>query len=128
MRPLPFAFFSVGIAYVVFGMAYGIDMSVREDFTNAPAHAHLNLIGFVIGAIVAFYYHLVPAAQTRVGWIHFWLHQAAVVMMFPGIIMALNGGDQTLAKVSSVLAVAAMLLFAWIVYASRQPATGSAGE
>jgi predicted cupin superfamily sugar epimerase len=120
MKTLPFAFFAVGIAYVLFGMAYGIDMSIREDFTNAPAHAHLNLLGFVIGAIFAFYYHLVPAAVTRLAWAHFWMWQVAVVTMFPGVIMAMNGQDQTLAKVSSILAVVAMLLFAWIFYANRK--------
>ena len=120
MKPLPLAFFAIGIVYVLFGMAYGIHMSIQEDFTNAPAHAHLNLLGFVMGAIFAFYYHLIPAAQTQLGWVHFGLHQVAVILMFPGVIMALNGGDQTLAKVSSLLAVAATLLFAWIFYSNRR--------
>jgi len=120
LKTLPFAFLAVGIAYVLFGMAYGIDMSIREDFTNAPAHAHLNLLGFVMGAIFAFYYHLIPVAQTQLAWAHFWMHQVAVVLMFPGVIMVLNGGDPTLAKIASALAVLATLLFGWILVANRK--------
>ncbi len=120
MKTLPLAFLGIGIVYVLFGMAYGIHMAIQEDFTNAPAHAHLNLDGFVLGAIFAFYYHLFPATQTRLAWGQFYVHQVAVILMFPGIIMVMNGGDQTLAKVSSVLAVISMLIFGWIVFSNRK--------
>ena len=44
------------------GLVFGIDMGMREDFTLAPAHAHLNLIGFVLMFLVGLYYRIVPAA------------------------------------------------------------------
>lgn len=100
-------------------MGYGVHMSIQQNFTNAPAHAHLNLLGFVMSAIFAFYYHLVPSAQTMLGWVHFALHEIAAILMFPGIIMALHQGGEGLAKFSSLLAIVATLLFGFIVLRNR---------
>jgi hypothetical protein len=122
LKNLPFAFLAFGVLCVLVGMAYGIHMAVEQDYTTAPAHAHLNLLGFVLSAIFAFYYHLVPAAQTRLGWIHFGVHAVAVILMFPGVIMADTGQGDTLAKIASVLAILAMMIFAWILITSRSKA------
>ena len=120
MNKLPFSFMALAVIYILIGMTYGIHMSVSEDFTTAPAHGHLNLLGFVLSAIFAFYYHLVPSAQNRAGWLHFWLHQISVILMFPGVIMANTGQGDTVAKVSSVLAIIAMISFGWVIYNNRR--------
>jgi len=119
MRNLPFAFMAVGILGILFGMAYGVHMSATQDFTDAPAHAHLNLFAFVLGSIFAFYYHLVPAAQGRLAWTHFGVHTLAVALVFPGVSMATAGEGDTLAKIASVLAILSMLIFGWIVVRNR---------
>jgi hypothetical protein len=119
MKKLPFSFMALGVLYVLIGMAYGIDMSVKQEFATAPAHGHLNLLGFVLGSIFAFYYHLVPSAQSRAGWVHFGLHQLAVILMFPGVIMATSGGGDGLAKIASILAIIATLAFAWVLFKNR---------
>ena len=121
MRNLPFAFLAFGVLCVLVGMSYGIHMAVQQDFSTAPAHAHLNLLGFVLSSVFAFYYHLVPSAQGRVGWIHFAVHATAVVLMFPGIIMADTGRGDALASGASVLAILAMLIFGWILLRNRMP-------
>jgi hypothetical protein len=114
MKGVSFWFMTMGVAYVIFGMAYGIHMSISGDFSTAGAHAHLNLIGFVIGSIFAFYYHHFAESAGKLRWAHFWAHQAATVLMFPGIILAVTQGSEGLVKVASLLAVASMILFAWI--------------
>lgn len=118
MKTLPRSFMILAVIYVLVGMAYGIHMAVIEDTSTSPAHGHLNLVGFVLGSIFAFYYHLVPSAQTRLGWVHFGLHQVAVILMFPGVIMAHSGGSDNLAKVASLLGIVATLIFGWIVLKS----------
>jgi hypothetical protein len=50
----------VSIVLLLCGLVIG--MGMREDFTLAPAHAHLNLIGFVLMFPVGLYYRIVPAA------------------------------------------------------------------
>ncbi|MRG72289.1 hypothetical protein GH722_10940 [Alphaproteobacteria bacterium HT1-32] len=122
MKKLPFWFMALAILYVIIGMAYGIHMSAIGDHVTAPAHGHLNLLGFVMGAIFAFYYHLVPASEGRLAWVHFAIHQVAVVLMFPGVILAIEGQGEELAKISSLLALIAALVFA-VVHFRRGRAT-----
>lgn len=126
MKNLPFAFLAFGVLCVIVGMSYGIHMAVQQDFATAPAHAHLNLLGFVLSAIFAFYYHLVPSAQGRAAWAHFCVHAVSVVLMFPGIILADTGHGDGLAKFGSVLAILAMLIFAWILLRNRVPQSARA--
>ena len=58
---------ALAVIYILIGMAYGIHLAVSEEFVTAPTHGHLNLLGFVLSTIFAFYYHLVPSAQDRAG-------------------------------------------------------------
>ncbi len=43
--PLHYRFFIAGIVFVLLGMILGMWMGMNEDFTYAPVHAHLNLVG-----------------------------------------------------------------------------------
>lgn len=123
MKNISFWFLTTGVIYVFVGMCYGIWMSVTADHSTSGAHAHLNLVGFVLGAIFAFYYQHFAEAAGRLRWVHFWLHQVAVVLMFPGIILAVTQGSEGLAKISSLVAVASILVFAYIhVTAGRRTA------
>ena len=62
MKSISFWFFILGVASVLIGMVWGIQMSATHDHLLSPAHAHLNLLGWVSFSIFAFYYHLVPDA------------------------------------------------------------------
>lgn len=105
--------------YVLVGMVFGIYMSASGDHTYAPAHAHLNLLGWVTIALFGTFYTLVPrAARGRLPKIQVALAHIAVITMFPGIILAISGTSEILAKVSSVIAILSMLLFLFIVIRS----------
>jgi hypothetical protein len=52
----------VGSLLLLVGMLAGIAMGIQQDFTLAPAHAHLNLVGGVLLFVFGLYYRLVPAA------------------------------------------------------------------
>jgi hypothetical protein len=47
---------------LVIGMIWGIEMGIRQEFSMAPARAHLNLVGGVLLFVFGLYYRLVPAA------------------------------------------------------------------
>lgn len=116
MKGLPFYFFSLGVLSVLIGMVWGIQMSATQDHTLAPAHAHLNLIGWVSFAIFAFYYHLVPgAAAGTLPKVHFALALAGLILIVPGIAMAVQDTGETLAKIGSILTVLSMATFGVIV-------------
>jgi hypothetical protein len=113
-------FFAVAPIYVLIGMGFGIFMGASQDFTLAPAHAHLNLIGWVTMALYGTFYALAREASVKLAWTVFWLNNAAVSMMFPSLSMVLIQGETSpfLAPliVSEFLALGAMLCFAFSVW------------
>lgn len=110
-------FFITGAIFALLGMVWGIQMSATHDHTLSPAHGHLNLIGFVAMAVFGTFYALSPtAAASRLAGIHYLLTVASVLVLIPGIALAISGSGETLAKIGSVLALASMALFTFVVY------------
>ena len=126
MKNLPTWFFATAAFFALCGMIWGIQMSASHDHTLSPAHGHLNLIGFVSMAIFGTYYTLTPkAALTRLAALHYGLTCATVLVLTPGIALAIANQVETLAQVGSILAVLTMVLFAYVVlrFGVGSPAT-----
>lgn len=107
------------VILLLLGMVMGIVMGIRQDFALAPAHAHLNLVGFVLMFVAGLYYRLVPrAAEGLLAKIQAGLHLLAAVVFPLGIAAVLSWGTryEFLAIVGAFLALAAMAVFAAIVY------------
>ena len=125
--------FRVSVSVALIGMALGIFMGIRQDLTLMPAHAHLNLLGFVTMFLSALYYRAFPqAAASRLA-----LYQAIIsivgAILFPvGIACVLLGGHDRFEPVvvgGALTVFAGMVLFTVIVY--RTAGSGSpthAGE
>jgi hypothetical protein len=112
MRKLPLAFFTAATLCVTAGMVWGAIMGSKEDFTLAPAHAHLNLVGWASLALMGTFY-AVSGKAGRLGWINYALSTAGVLAMIPSLALYLGGdkGAQAGVAVGSLLAVAGMLTF-----------------
>jgi hypothetical protein len=54
--------FRISVSLGLIGIVLGIVMGIRQDFALMPAHAHLNLLGFVTLFLSALYYRVVPEA------------------------------------------------------------------
>ena len=120
MKGIALNFMLLAVISVVLGMIWGIQMSASQNHTLSPAHAHLNLIGWVSMAVFAIYYHLVPvAAQGILAKIHLLLAVLGLVTIVPGIVMAVTQQGDVLAKVGSVLSLLSMLVFLAVVVTSR---------
>jgi hypothetical protein len=116
MRGLALYFFVLGVVAAIVGMSWGIQMSATKDHLLAPAHAHLNLLGWVTLALFGVYYHVSPAAaQGVLPKLHFALAALGVIAIVPGIVMAVRETGETLAKAGAFLTLASMLLFLLIV-------------
>ncbi|MFT6557066.1 MAG: cbb3-type cytochrome oxidase subunit 1 [Sneathiella sp.] len=101
-------------------MLWGVQMSASADHALYPAHAHLNLLGWVSFALFGLYYHVQQkAAESVLSTVHFWMATAGLVLMIPGIVLALREIDETLVKLGSLLTVGAMLLFVFIIFRYR---------
>lgn len=128
MRRLPLAFFTAATLCVLAGMVWGAFMGAKEDFTLAPAHAHLNLVGWASLALMGTFYAL-SGRGGRLGWVNFVLSTAAVVVMIPALALYL-GGDKpahTAVAIGSGLAILGMASFFWNVVAAWGSASAEAG-
>src|SRR5215831_3169922 len=90
MAKLPLAFFSVATLCVMAGMVWGSIMGSKEDFSLAPAHAHLNLVGWASLGLMGTFYAL-SGRGGRLGWANFAFSTAGVVVMIPSLAMYLSG-------------------------------------
>ena len=113
----------MSVVILLVGMLAGITMGIQQNFTLAPAHAHLNLVGGVLLFLFGLYYRLVPAAGTStLAKIQGWLHMAGAILFPAGIaVVLLKGPSFEAAPIAgSLLVVTAMALFAVIVFRSAR--------
>jgi hypothetical protein len=109
----------VSVALLLVGLCFGIAMGVTQDFSLAPAHAHLNLVGFVIPFLAGLYYRAVPqGAQGAVATIQAALAIIGGVMFPVGVAAVVGIGPQyePLAIIGALIVLASAALFAVIVF------------
>jgi hypothetical protein len=111
MRPVSTWFFTVAALCATVGMAWGIQMAATHDHLLSPAHAHLNLVGWVKMGLFGLYYRLTSVAAGRLAWVHFALALVGVILMVPGIALAVLGQTEVLAIAGSFATIGSMLLF-----------------
>lgn len=126
MPKVSLAFFTVAPLYLLIGMAGGIYMGASNDHTLAPAHAHLNLIGFMLMSVMGIFYTLAKdQVSPKLAWATFWILNLAVVIMIPMLALLLEGNKAVipLLSISEILAILAVLTFlAGIVQVWRKKA------
>jgi putative Mn2+ efflux pump MntP len=118
--------FQAAVLLVVVGMVWGIVMAISQDHSTMPAHAHLNLLGWVSLFLFGIYYHLHPIIdRTLTALVQVWIWIAATVVLAFGVALVHTGhavGDP-IAAIGSMIVLADMLLFGWLVRKSREPGT-----
>ncbi|EHK54228.1 putative signal peptide protein [Mesorhizobium alhagi CCNWXJ12-2] len=58
-------FFKTGIVWLIVGIAIGLHMGISGDHRAFPAHAHINLLGWVTSTLFGGYCALNPAKAQR---------------------------------------------------------------
>jgi hypothetical protein len=111
--------FRAAVVMVIAGMIWGIAMGISQDHSTLPAHAHLNLLGWVSLFLFGIYYHLHPAVDRSVlaSW-QVWIWIAGTIILTIGVGLVHSGHEigDPIAAVSSLLVLADTLLFAWLVF------------
>ncbi len=88
-------FFRFGVLAVIVGVGLGMWMGEQENFTLAPVHAHLNLVGFVLPFIFGLFYRSFPAVSGGLlPKLHLVLSILGVLTMIPAL-GAMLLGDKT---------------------------------
>lgn len=123
MNRTAFRFILVATACLLAGLVFGIAMAAGQDHALSPAHGHLNLVGWVGLFLAGLFYQCVPAAaQDRLSAWHLATAVLGVVLLVPGIVIALTGGGEIVAIAGSFVTLAANVLFALIVWRARPDA------
>lgn len=126
MPRVSLAFFTVAALCGLLGMIWGSYMGATQSFELSPAHAHLNLLGWVTLAIMGTFYVLAgERAAGKLAWVNFALSASGVLVMTPMLAHLLMGNTAIgpMMVIPEVLVIGGMLTFiASIVRAWRRPA------
>lgn len=117
--------FLIAVLAGVVGMAWGIVMAVSHDHSALPAHAHLNLLGWVSLFLFGVYYRLHPlldkAATARVQ-VGAWVVGTILLTVGVGMIHGGYPSGEPFAGIGSIIVLADMLLFGWLVLRQERAA------
>ena len=112
-------FLNISVLYLIAGMALGLAMGLYGNHQFFPAHAHINLIGWVSFALYGLIYRQVPAtAATPLALWHFWISNIGALLLVVGI-AGINAGNDDFIPLAASGAIASLLgavIFAIILY------------
>jgi hypothetical protein len=114
MPRISFFFFTTGALFVLAGVGLGIWMGMHENFTLAPVHAHINLIGWAsMGVIGAFFAVAGENAPRKLGWAVYGLQTLGLLIMVPMLAKLLLGDKSVVPFLgaSEIMVALALLLF-----------------
>jgi hypothetical protein len=111
--------FRAAVTFLVAGLIWGLVMAISQDFSTMPAHAHLNLLGWVSLFLFGIYYRLHPWLEdSRSAHVQVWIWIIGTIIMAIGITLVQTGhtvGDPT-AAVGSITVLLDVLFFGWLVF------------
>jgi cbb3-type cytochrome oxidase subunit 1 len=111
--------FKLAVLFVITGMAMGIGMAATHNHSIMPAHAHVNLLGWVSLFLFGIYYKLNPALeQSRLALVQIVVWSVGTVVLTMGVAAIHLGYDaaEPITAVASFVVLAAMLVFAYLVF------------
>ena len=104
-------------------MTWGIVMAISRDHSTLPAHAHLNLLGWVSLFLFGIFYRLHPPLDlARSALIQVWIWIVGTLVLTVGVALVHSGnaiGDP-IAGVGALTVLADMALFGWLVFRHEQ--------
>ena len=118
-------FLRIAVVYLFIGALLGGFMGFSQQFTLAPVHAHLLLLGWASFALAGLVYHLYPAAsETLLARIHFWLHNLGLPAFMLALGMLLNGHESAgpFVGISAGVVIIGLTIFAINVLMNVKPA------
>lgn len=111
--------FRTAVLLAIAGIAMGIGMAASHDHSLMPAHAHLNLLGWVSLFLFGIYYKLNPATDVaRLALVQVGVWTLGTIILTIGV-SAIHLGyaaAEPIAVVGSLIVLAAMVLFAVLVF------------
>ena len=107
---------------VLAGMIWGLQMAISDDHSAFPAHAHLNLLGFVALFLFGIFYRLNPAVESNrlaIPQVLIWIVSTVVMAVGVGLVHTGHPAGDPIAAVGSFAIFADAILFTWLVFQVR---------
>ncbi len=108
------AFFTVAALCGLAGMVWGSYMGTTHDHALMPAHAHLNLLGWVTLSIMGGFYALPGARPGVLAWVNLVLSALGAIVMavlLPQVLQSkLDGRVMMAAEVPAILGMICFLI------------------
>jgi hypothetical protein len=114
--------FGSAVCLGIIGMIIGIVMAASGDHSVFPAHAHLNLLGWVSLFLIGIFYRFHPALDTsRIALVHVAIWICGTIILTCGVAAIYLGRPdlEVIAIAGSLIVLGDMLLFAYLVFRSE---------
>ncbi len=115
---------------VLAGMIWGLQMAISDDHSAFPAHAHLNLLGFVALFLFGIFYRLNPTVEANwlaIPQVLIWIVSTVVMAIGVGLVHTGHPAGDPIAAVGSFAIFVDAILFTWLVFQVR-PVEGRASR
>lgn len=112
MNRLDLKFLLLGAIMLTAGVTLGVVMGIRHDFSLAPVHAHINLVGWASLSLFGIVYKLYPEmARSRLAAIHFSLAAPSAILFPIGIALSMLYDRPLVAIAAALMWLAGVVLF-----------------
>lgn len=111
--------FRAAVLFVLAGMVWGLQMAISGNHSAFPAHAHINLLGWVSLFLFGIFYHLHPsldASRIALAQVWIWIAGTAVLGVGVGLVHTGHPKADPIAAIGSFTVFFAMIVFAWLVF------------
>lgn len=115
--------FRFAVSLGVIGIAAGIVMAASDNHAPMPAHAHLNLLGWVSLFLIGIFYRLHPAidlARVAIVQVGIWIIGTIILSCGVAAIYLGRPDLEPVAILGSLIIFGDMLLFAYLVFRPGQ--------
>jgi hypothetical protein len=114
-------FIGTGLIFLLCGMAFGMWMGATEHFQFADAHAHWNLLGFVVPTIYGLVHRAYPnLARSRLAWPQCIAHFVGVLIFVAGLVVFMRTGSTAVVIPGAILVLLATLTYAALFLTSNR--------
>jgi cbb3-type cytochrome oxidase subunit 1 len=119
-------FFRLAVLWLLAGITLGLVMAASHDHSAFPAHAHMNLLGWVTMSIFGAFYRFFPAAaSSKLAKVHFWIYVPAHFVQMVTLFMLVKGNAaiEPVLAIASFAVAAGVIVFAVNLWKNTAPAT-----
>jgi hypothetical protein len=110
-------FIGIGLICLIAGISFGIWIGASSHYQFADAHAHLNLLGFVVPTLYGLIYRAYPnLARSRLAWPQCGAHFVGVLIFVPGLVVVTLTGSPIVLIPGAILIFLATLTYGFLFF------------